>query len=147
AAARIFGYTAAELLGRPFADVLAPEHREAFERGRAALLHDPDPRPVEEDPALAHEVAALHRTGAVLPGEGVLVPLPHDEGLQYTVTVRDITARRLLEQHLLRASDDERRALGYSLHEELGQALTGLSLIGRQLAKRLEDRQPDEARE
>lgn len=142
AAERIFGYPERVLLGRPFTDLLGPEYREPFERDRKAT-----PRLTEQPSALSQEVSGRHESGAGFPMEVSLVPVVHEEGARHTVTVRDISDRRLLEQHLLRASDEERRALGQSLHEELGQSLTGLSLISRQLARRLEDRSPAEASE
>ncbi|MEP0546946.1 MAG: PAS domain S-box protein [Rhodothermales bacterium] len=142
AAEQIFGYAEPELRGRPFAELLNPEHRVRFERDRAIFL-----RPAEQGATRTHEMGGRRESGACFPVEVVFVPVTHEEGLQYTVTVRDITERRLLEQHVLRASDEERWAVGYSLHEELGQSLTGLGMMSRQLARHLERRQLAEADE
>lgn len=142
AAERIFGLTAAALRGRAFAELLDAGDGERFSREPSAFLG-----PEAPGAPRTHEMTGRHASGAGFPLEVAFAPVAHDGGLQHTVTVRDITERRLLEQHLLRASDEERRAVGHRLHEELGQSLTGLGLISRQLARRLEGRQLAEASE
>lgn len=44
-------------------------------------------------------------------------------------TVREVTARKALEQEILEISNREQRRLGSDLHDGLGQELTGLSLL------------------
>jgi PAS domain S-box-containing protein len=143
AAAAIFGYPEAGLVGRPLSDLLRGGTEGLIPEGGASA----GGTAAGEPPTPVREVTGLRRGGAPVPLEAVAVPLPHPDGLRYTLTVRDITDRRLLEQHLLRASDAERRAVGYSLHEELGQSLTGLGLLSRQLARRLGQRDAEEAAE
>lgn len=141
AAARIFGVEEAALAGRSFGGLLGPADRALFEHDPPAFLS----AAAAEVPA--HEVVGRRSDSSCFPAELALVPLSQGAAARYTVTVRDVSERRRLEQRLLHASEEERRALGHDLHEELGQTLTGLSLISRQLARRLEDRHPDEARE
>ena len=142
AAARIFGAPEADLAGQPLGQCLGPADRAAFEQDPAAYLDA-----LAAPPAAAHEAVGRHASGTTFPVELALVLLAVPAGTRYTLTVRDITERRLLEQHLLRSSEEERRAVGHGLHEELGQTLTGLNLISRQLARRLEHLHADEARE
>jgi two-component system, LuxR family, sensor kinase FixL len=139
---RLFGHPADELLGSHFTLLLDPEDRWFFRRDEEAYLR---PGPQETSPT--HELSGHHKNGTSFPIEVVMVPVMREDGAHYTVTVRDITERRMLEQYMLRRSEEERRAIGYTLHEEVGQALTGLSLISRQLARRLEGRDLVEARE
>ncbi len=54
-----------------------------------------------------------------------------------TVAVMDITERRGLEEKVLNISDRERRNIGHDLHDDLGQQLTGIALLGRALQERL----------
>jgi signal transduction histidine kinase len=64
--------------------------------------------------------------------------------------IRDISERRRLELEVLRIADEERRRIGQDLHDGLGQQLTGIGLIAKGLARRLEaDESPwaEEARE
>jgi len=57
----------------------------------------------------------------------------------YTGIVRDITEQRRLEQEVLRISEHERHRIGQDLHDGLGQMLTGISLINRNIASSLKD--------
>ena len=57
--------------------------------------------------------------------------------------IRDVSERRRLEYEILRISEQERRRVGQDLHDGLGQMLTGISLIGRNLANRLEREQSE----
>jgi len=49
-------------------------------------------------------------------------------------SARDITELRRLERALLDATNREQRRLGYDLHDELGQVLTGISMLTASLA-------------
>jgi two-component system, LuxR family, sensor kinase FixL len=138
----IFGTSSTDVVSRPFSDLLAGEYATRFRTDTGRFLtRELTTRPV------SHELDGVRDDGRRFPIEALFVPLRVNDQVRYTVTVRDITERRLLEKHLLRVSDEERRALGYSVHEELGQALTGVSLISRQLARRLERQEYVEARE
>ncbi len=60
-----------------------------------------------------------------------------------SLTVRDITERKRLEQEILDVSSRERQTIGRDLHDGLGQELTGVALMLRGLAKRIQKRCPD----
>ncbi|MBS0393155.1 MAG: CHASE domain-containing protein [Proteobacteria bacterium] len=49
-------------------------------------------------------------------------------------SARDMTELRALQRALIDASNRERQKLGYDLHDELGQVLTGISLLATALA-------------
>jgi PAS domain S-box-containing protein len=49
-------------------------------------------------------------------------------------SARDITELRRLERAVLEATTREQRKLGYDLHDELGQELTGLSMLAASLS-------------
>ena len=142
AAERIFGYAEAELVSQPLSVLLGPADKAPFEQDASAYL-----QAVSSETTAMHEVVGQRKEGTAFPLELVLVPHAMEAGTRYTATVRDISERRLLEQHLLRATEEERQVIGYGLHEELGQSLTGLNLISRHLAHRLEDQQAVEAHE
>ena len=57
-------------------------------------------------------------------------------------TIRDITARKELEQEILEISNREQRRLGSDLHDGLGQELTGLSLLLKSLEVQMSRESP-----
>ena len=59
--------------------------------------------------------------------------------------VQDIAERRELEEKVLQISDRERRNIGHDLHDDLGQQLTGIALLGRALQERLSAQSSPEA--
>jgi signal transduction histidine kinase len=56
----------------------------------------------------------------------------------FTGIVRDISERRKLEKEILNISEQERRRIGQDLHDGLGQMLTGIGLLGQNVARQLE---------
>jgi diguanylate cyclase (GGDEF)-like protein/PAS domain S-box-containing protein len=91
---QILGYSAEELLSRPFADFVHPEDRERTAREAAAI---PD-----GNGTVQFRNRYLDKWGRVHWMEWMSVPLP-DEGLIYAVA-RDVTDRKLMEDELQRLS-------------------------------------------
>ena len=57
--------------------------------------------------------------------------------------LRDVLEeRKRLETELLEIAENERRRIGFDLHDDLGQKLTGMLLIARALEQRLDARRP-----
>jgi PAS domain S-box-containing protein len=71
--------------------------------------------------------------------------LVRDDGIAtgISISMRDITERKRLEQEILDVSGRERQSIGRDLHDGLGQELTGVALMLRGLASRLERRCPE----
>jgi PAS domain S-box-containing protein len=64
-------------------------------------------------------------------------------GTGISITVRNITERRRLEREILDVSSRERQTIGRDLHDGLGQELTGVALMLRGLATRIQKECPD----
>ena len=64
-------------------------------------------------------------------------------GTGISITVRNITERRRLEREILEVSSRERQTIGRDLHDGLGQELTGVALMLRGLATRIQKECPD----
>ena len=60
-----------------------------------------------------------------------------------SISMRDITERKGLEQEILDVSGRERQSIGRDLHDGLGQELTGVALMLRGLATRIQQRCPE----
>jgi PAS domain S-box-containing protein len=64
-------------------------------------------------------------------------------GAGISISTRDITDRKRLEQEILDVSGRERQSIGRDLHDGLGQELTGVALMLRGLAGRVQERCPE----
>ena len=65
--------------------------------------------------------------------------------LRFFGWLQDITERRALEEKVLQICDRERRNIGHDLHDDLGQQLTGITLLGKALQDRLAAQSSPEA--
>ena len=139
AAERMFGYAAPEVLDQPL-DQLIParfqaahrEHIEAF--GRTG---------VPSRPMMAQRiVSALRKTGEEFPIDASISQSEVSGRRQYTVILRDVSARERTREELERAREDlrelavasrtareqENSRISRELHDELGQNLTSLKM-------------------
>jgi len=71
--------------------------------------------------------------------------LVRDDGIGtgISISVRNITERKRLEQEILEVSSRERQTIGRDLHDGLGQELTGVALMLRGLATRIQRQSPE----
>lgn len=60
-----------------------------------------------------------------------------------SLSVRDVTEYKRLEREIIEVSGRERQRIGRDLHDGLGQELTGIALMMRALARRLERQCPE----
>ncbi len=63
-------------------------------------------------------------------------------GTGISVSLRNITERKRLEREILEVSSRERQTIGRDLHDGLGQELTGVALMLRGLATRIQHQAP-----
>ena len=128
---RIFGYTAAELIGRDVKTLLpVPWHSEYDEAmGRR---HQGGPRLFA---GLNRELQGLRKDGSVVPLEvAVSEAMP---GKVFTGIIRDISRRRQLEREVTEIAAAEQRRIGQELHDGVSQELTGLTMMATALKERL----------
>ena len=88
---------------------------------------------------IGREVTGLRKDGTTFPMYLAVSEVNVNGQRLYTGIVRDITEQRRLEQEVLRISEHERHRIGQDLHDGLGQMLTGISLINRNIASSLKD--------
>ncbi len=111
----VFGYTAAELVGMPAAQ-LVPED------ARLAVLSIV--QQVEQGQTVTTETTNQRRDGTRFPVRIVAAPDPTDAG-RMIVTVEDITADRQRRSEA-EAIDAERRRIAHEIHDGVAQSLAGL---------------------
>src|SRR5262245_38294927 len=95
-AERLFGYTRAELLGRPV-ELLVPERfRDRHVRDRDAYCASPHARPMGAN----LELYGRHKDGHDIPVEISLSPLRTEDGLLVVSSIRDVSERKKTEARL-----------------------------------------------
>lgn len=112
-AEEIFGYQAAEILGRSLSELLPARFREIHTFHMHAFARAPEAaRRMGE----RREIFGLRADGTEFPAEASIAKLATEEGLLFTVMLRDITERKRSEanEHFLSAlSDTLARSLEY----------------------------------
>ncbi len=149
AAERIFGYAAAEAVGRDMADLIVPPSlRPDHRRGIARYLE------TEEAVILDRrlEITGMHADGSEFPVELTITRIGLAGSPTFTGYVRDITDRVQAEAELkasrariVEAGDNERRRLERNLHDGAQQHLVSLALRLRDAATSLAE-DPERAR-
>ena len=107
AAESIFGWTRAEVVGKPMVEVIVPlQDREAHRLGFQRFLL------TGEGPFLNKrvELTALHRDGHGFPVEATIWPAQTADGWNFNAFIRDITGRRRAEKELARRAEEISRS-------------------------------------
>lgn len=131
-AQRIYGYTAGEIIGRPFtrfyADEDAARGEPAAQLGAASLQGR-----LEDEAWRRRKDASRFWANVIL--TALTDELGHPRG--FAQVTRDITELRQLERQVLEVSEAEQRRFGHDLHDGLGQELTGLAFLAQNLQRQL----------
>jgi PAS domain S-box-containing protein len=136
AAERLFGYPAAELIGRNV-NVLMPEpYRREHDGYMSAYVRTGTAKIV----GIGREVVGRRRDGSVFPMELAVSELWVGGRRMFTGVVRDVTDRRRLEREILDAAAEEQRRIGQDLHDGLCQQLAGLAFSTEVLRRKLQER-------
>ncbi len=131
-AARIYGYSADEMIGQSVAVLLMPTCATKLE----GILAD-----VAGGRSLVAREVVHHRKDGVPVSVSLTVSPVKNDGESVTgvsVIARDVTERNRLEKHVVEACMAERRRIGHELHDGLAAYLTGLTLRGKVLQHSLE---------
>jgi len=140
AAEQIFGYESHEVVGKNIHMLMPSPYQEE---------HDEYIRSYQETGhgkiiGIGREVEGIRKNGDVFPMDLAVSEMQLHDGIHYTGIIRDITERRQLESQLLTISEQERRRIGEDLHDGLGQMLTGLGLLTKNLIHKLEKKNSEE---
>jgi two-component system CheB/CheR fusion protein len=131
AAEYMFGYAAAEVVGRNVNLLMPPPYRDEHagfiaryrETGEAHVI------------GTGREVVGLRKDGTTFPLHVAVSQIDHLGG--FTGILRDLSDRQQLEWRLAEAQGEERRRLARELHDGLGGDLTGIGLLAQTLRTRL----------
>ena len=134
AAERIFGYAAAEVVGQNVSVLMPEPYRSEHDGYIQAYLETGRRRII----GIGREVTGRRKDGSTFPMDLAVSEVKLGDRTIFTGLVRDISERRRLEREVLQSAEEERRRIGQDLHDGLGQQLTGIGLIARGLARRLD---------
>lgn len=88
---------------------------------------------------IGREVTGRRKDGSTFPMYLAVSEVNVNGQRLYTGIIRDVSEQRRLEQEVLRVSEHERFRIGQDLHDGLGQMLTGITLITKNIAASLKD--------
>jgi two-component system CheB/CheR fusion protein len=131
AAERMFGYTAAEMLGQNVKMLMPSPYREAHDDYMARYLRTGEKHII----GIGRAVEARRKDGSVFPADLAVSEIAH-LGL-FTGIHRDLTERRRLEREVVEVASAQQQRIGQDLHDSVAQELTALTLLARDLAETL----------
>jgi two-component system CheB/CheR fusion protein len=131
AAERMFGYTAAEMLGQRVNLLMPSPYREAHDGYLAGYLRTGEKHII----GISREVQARRKDGSIFPTDLAVSEIPHLK--LFTGIHRDLTERKQLEREVVEVASLEQRRIGQDLHDTVGQELTALSIYAKNLAETL----------
>jgi len=124
---RLFGYTAAEMIGRNVETIMPSPPT----GGRDTAVDASSGRLL----VAARATTCRRRDRSAFPAEVSVGEADHPADRRFVCVVHDVSERRDLEAALLDVVSREQRRFASDLHDGLGQELTGLSLLLSALGK------------
>ena len=134
AAEKMFGYTAAEMLGKGVEMLMPDPYRGEHHAYLSNYLHTGKRRVI----GIGREVTGQRRDGSLFPMYLSVGEQTVDGRRYFTGIVRDITNVKRMEVEVLEISEREQQRIGQDLHDGLGQLLTGAAFMTKAMAGRLE---------
>ncbi len=142
-AEKLFGYNSTEVIGKNVKVLMPDPYKSEHDDYMDHYLETGERKII----GIGREVTGRRKNGTTFPMYLAVseVKLPNQH--IFTGIVRDISEQRRLEQEVLRISEHERQRIGQDLHDGLGQMLTGIGLITKNLAQQLRNQDNELAQE
>ena len=132
AAERMFGYAAAEIIGQNVKMLMPSPYREAHDGYLERYQRTGERRII----GIGREVEARRKDGSIFPVDLAVSEIEHLK--LFTGIIRDNTRRKELEREVVEIASLEQRRIGHDLHDSVGQELTALNLLAKDLAETLQ---------
>jgi PAS domain S-box-containing protein len=128
---RMFGYTAAEMIGHNVTMLMTAPYREAHAGYLARYLQTGEKHII----GTSREIEARRKDGSVLPVDLTVAEIEHLK--LFTGIHRDLSQRKRLEREVMEVASLQQRRIGQDLHDSVAQELTALNLLAKDLAETL----------
>ncbi len=142
AAERIFGFKAAEVIGKNISVLMPSPHHEQHDSYLANYRHTGHAKII----GIGREVAGRRKDGTIFPMDLSVSEVRLAKRRLFTGFIRDITERKRLEREILEISEREQRRIGHDLHDGLCQHLAGIEMMSQVLEQKLSSRSRDAAK-
>jgi PAS domain S-box-containing protein len=138
---RMFGYSAAEVIGQNVKMLMPSPYSEAHDGYVARYLQTGKKRII----GIGREVQGRRKNGSTFQVD-LSVSEFHDRNQRFFCGIlRDLSDRKALEREVLEVATMEQRRIGQELHDSAGQELTALGLLAEGLVEALATSSPAEA--
>lgn len=120
---RMFGYSAAEIVGQNIKMLMPPPYRDEHDGYLARYQQTREKHII----GIGREVEARRKDGRVFSVDLAVSEVDHLN--IFTGILRDITRRKELERDVVEIASQEQRRIGQDLHDSVAQELTALNLL------------------
>ncbi|MCC6511228.1 MAG: PAS domain S-box protein [Pirellulaceae bacterium] len=127
ATGEMFGYTIEELIGKNVSQLMPEPFRREHDMYIQRYLETGCARIIGR----GRELTGQRKDGSLFPIDLSVSQISQTR--TFTGIVRDVSARRKLQQHVLELASEQQRRIGHHLQENIGQELTGISLLAHTL--------------
>lgn len=134
AAEDLFGYKSKEVTGKNVHVLMPAPYKEEHD----SYINNYQKTGERQIIGIGREVTGRRKDGSTFPMYLAVSEYEVDNKQMFTGVIRDMTEERQLEQEVMRISEHERHRIGQDLHDGLGQMLSGIGLLSRRVANKLE---------
>jgi PAS domain S-box-containing protein len=132
ASARMFGYAAAEMVGRNVELIMPSPYRDEHDGYLRQYLQTGNKRII----GASRELYARRKDGSIFPMHLTVSEI--EERKLFTGILHDMTEYKRLEREVVEAASKEQQRIGQDLHDSVAQELTAINLLAGTLAESLE---------